>query len=253
MLAHQRHREILQCLTASGSVRTTELASKLEVTEETIRRDFEKLEADGELVRIHGGAVSLDLSTRDFSLRERAAQNAEGKASIARAALSHVKEAMTLFFDASTTVLQLAALLPEFPLTVVTNSLQTAITLSGKANITVFVLGGKLGSSSLSCTGWAAAEGLGHHRIDAAFISCKGIDASLGLSDAAEEHARIKKDVVARASQVFLLADRSKAGVASSFFFAKNSEVDIWICDGEPRADVLDAVTSQGMRLEVTK
>jgi DeoR/GlpR family transcriptional regulator of sugar metabolism len=253
MLAHQRHRQIIQSLSASGAARTTELAAKLEVTEETIRRDFEKLEADGELVRIHGGAVSLDLSTQDLSLRERVAHNAEGKARIARAALSHIKEGLTVFFDASTTVLQLAALLPEAPLTVVTNALQTAITLAGKPNITVFVLGGKLGASSLSCTGWAAAEGLEHHRIDAAFISCKGLESSLGLSDAAEEHARIKKDVVARSSQVFLLADHTKAGVASSFFFAKNSEVDLWICDAEPRVDVLEAVTSQGMRLEVAK
>jgi DeoR/GlpR family transcriptional regulator of sugar metabolism len=49
------------------------------------------------------------------------------------------------------------------------------------------------------------------------------------------------------------LADHTKAGVASSFFFAKNSEVDLWICDAEPRVDVLEAVTSQGMRLEVAK
>jgi DeoR/GlpR family transcriptional regulator of sugar metabolism len=253
MLLQERHRKILHFLSANGSVRTTQTAADLKVTEETIRRDFEKLEAEGELVRIHGGAMRLDLNQRDFPLRERIEQNARGKARIARAALLHIKEGSTVFFDASTTVLQLAALLPDQPLTVLTNALQTAITLVEKSHITVFLLGGRLGASSLSCTGWAAGQGLEHHRIDAAFISCKGLDLAFGASEAAEEHARMKRHVVQRASEVFLLADQTKAGLASSFFFADNSEIDVWITDEAPSPDVGDAVTSQGMRVEVAK
>ncbi len=251
MLALDRHRKIVQSLNAKGSVRTAELAALMDVTEETIRRDFEKLEAEGQLIRTHGGAAKMEFSQRDFPLRERVEQNAGGKARIARAALARIKEGSTVFFDASTTVLQLAALLPERPLTVVTNALQTAIALAEKSNIEVFVLGGKLGNSSLSCTGWAAAQGIEQHRIDVAFLSCKGLDASLGVSEAAEEHARIKRHVISRASEVVLLADRTKSGLSSKFFYAKNSEIDFWITDETPSPDILDAVTSQGMRVEV--
>jgi DeoR/GlpR family transcriptional regulator of sugar metabolism len=253
MLALQRQRKIRQSLAVNGTVRTAELADELDVTEETIRRDFEKLESEGVLVRTHGGAVRLDLSNRDFPLRERAEQNAGGKARIARAALGHIKEGSTVFFDASTTVLQLAALLPEKPLTVVTNALQTATTLAEKSGITVFVLGGQLSPSSLSCTGWAAGQGIDQHRIDAAFISCKGVDPAFGVSEAVEEHARVKRHAVQRAATTFLLADHTKAGVASSFFFAKNSEVDFWITDGELAPGVFDSITSQGMRVEVAR
>jgi DeoR/GlpR family transcriptional regulator of sugar metabolism len=253
MLALDRHRKILQLLNANGSVRTAELAAQLEVTEETIRRDFEKLEAEAQLMRTHGGAARMEFNQRDFPLRERIEQNAGGKARIARAALARVKEGNTVFFDASTTVLQLAALLQERPLTVVTNALQTAVTLSEKSNIEVFVLGGKLGNTSLSCTGWAAAQGIEQHRIDVAFLSCKGIDAALGVSEAAEEHARIKRQVISRASETVLLADRTKCGLSSNVFYAKNSEIDLWITDETPPPDILDAVTSQGMRVEVAK
>jgi DeoR/GlpR family transcriptional regulator of sugar metabolism len=253
MLALERHRKILKSLNAKGSVRTTELASRFEVTEETIRRDFERLESEGQLVRTHGGAARLDFNRREFPLSERAEQNAGGKARIARAALAHIPEGATVFFDASTTVLQLAALLPETPLTVVTNALQTAISLTEKSEVEVYVLGGRLGGSSLSCTGWAAGQGIDQHRIDVAFFSCKGLDLAFGLSEAAEEHARVKRHVIQRASTSVLLADHTKSGISSSFFFAKNSDVDLWITDETPSQDVLDAVSSQGIRVEVAK
>lgn len=253
MLALERHRKILQSLTAKGSVRTVSLAKDLEVTEETIRRDFEKLEGEGFLVRTHGGAAKVDLHQKDFPLRERIEQNAAGKARIARQALARVKEGSTVFFDASTTVLQLAAILPDRPLTVVTNSLQTALALAEKQNIGVYVLGGRLGVSSLSCTGWAAEQGLEHHRIDAAFVSCKGIDPVLGVSEAAEEHARMKRQVLERAAEVFLLADHTKSGLSSNFFYSKVSSVDVWITDAPPAPNILEAVKSQGMRVEVVE
>jgi DeoR/GlpR family transcriptional regulator of sugar metabolism len=129
--------------------------------------------------------------------------------------------------------------------------LQTAQILSEKPLVTVYVLGGQLSASSLSCTGWAAGQGLELHHIDTAFLSCRGLDPALGISEAAEEHARIKRHVVQRADKIILLADHSKAGLASSFFYAKNSEVDLWITDTEPPEDVREAVVSQGMTLEV--
>jgi DeoR/GlpR family transcriptional regulator of sugar metabolism len=148
---------------------------------------------------------------------------------------------------------ELAALLPETPLTVVTNALQTAISLTEKSEVEVYVLGGRLGGSSLSCTGWAAGQGIDQHRIDVAFFSCKGLDLAFGLSEAAEEHARVKRHVIQRASTSVLLADHTKSGISSSFFFAKNSDVDLWITDETPSQDVLDAVSSQGIRVEVAK
>jgi DeoR/GlpR family transcriptional regulator of sugar metabolism len=86
-----------------------------------------------------------------------------------------------------------------------------------------------------------------------AFISCRGLNPTLGLSDATEEQAQLKRQVVLRAAEVVLLADQTKAGLSSSFFFAKNSDVDLWITDSPPQDDVRDAVVSQGVRLEVAE
>ncbi len=251
MLAVERHRELLKLLSRNGSVRTAEVARSLRVTEETVRRDFEKLEADGLLQRMHGGAVQLEANRREFPVTERARQHAAEKSSIARAALALLQAGQTIFLDASTTTLQVAHLLGETPLTVVTNSLQIATALAGRSSLKTIVLGGSLLPSSLSCAGWAAEQTLDLYHLDTAFFSCRGLDVERGLSDATEDQARLKRRVVDHASSAVLLADHSKVGVASSYFFARNCEIDIWITDIAPRRQVKSALTAQGVRVQI--
>lgn len=251
MLALERHRRLLELLNEQGGVRTAEAARALRVTEETVRRDFEKLEAEGALLRSHGGAVKLDALRREFPVNERAEQNAGEKLRIARAAVARIKPGQTILFDASTTALQVARLLPDHPLTVLTNALQTALALLEKPSIHVVVLGGNLMSSSQSCTGWAAEQMLDLQRIDTAYISCRGLDAGRGPSEATEDQARLKRRIVDRAGEVCLLADGSKAGVRSSFYFATPSDIDVWITDRPPRKPFKTALTAQGVPIEI--
>jgi DeoR/GlpR family transcriptional regulator of sugar metabolism len=65
MLPLERHRRLLGLLSEQSSIRTAELARSLGVTQETVRRDFEKLEKDGALLRTHGGAVKLESARRE--------------------------------------------------------------------------------------------------------------------------------------------------------------------------------------------
>jgi DeoR/GlpR family transcriptional regulator of sugar metabolism len=249
MLAIERHRKLLKLLQKQGSIRTAEVARALGVTEETVRRDFEKLESDGALARSHGGAVRVEAQRREFSVRERVAQRAAEKERIARAALRHIQPGQTIFLDASTTVQQLARSLPDQPLTVLTNSLQIAIQLATNASMRVVILGGELLPSSLSSAGWAAEQTLELYRIDAAFVSCRGIDPARGLSEATEAQARLKHRALERAESVYLLADASKAGVASSYFFAPCSMIDTWIVDAAPARAFKSALV--GVRIEI--
>jgi DeoR/GlpR family transcriptional regulator of sugar metabolism len=251
MLAIERHRKLLQLLQRQGSIRTAEVARSLGVTEETVRRDFEKLESDGALMRSHGGAVRLESQRREYPASVRAGQNSEAKARIAAAALKHVQPGQTIFLDPSTTVQQLAHLLHEQPLTVLTNSFQIATMLGSHTALRVVMLGGEVLASSLSCAGLAAEQCLDLYRIDAAFVSCRGIDPTRGLSEATEEQARLKRRVLERAEAAYLLADSTKVGVASSYFFASNSMIDRWIVDTAPAQPLKAALGAQGVRIEV--
>lgn len=237
MLPLERNRRLLEILNERGVLTTTQLAIELEVTPETIRRDLEKLEKDGALLRTHGGAVRLESARREFSVGERAAAQIVEKQAIARAALPLVESGHTVYLDPSTTVQALAALLPDRPLTVVTNSLQIPLLLAEKPEIHTVVLGGKFRVSSLSCTGASAEDSANFLRIDAAFMSCRGIDALRGLSEATEEQARLKRHLISRVNRFYLLADSTKAGVASNYFFSEVSSVDRWITDALPSPD----------------
>jgi DeoR/GlpR family transcriptional regulator of sugar metabolism len=251
MLALERHRRLLQFLNQNGSVRTTELAKELNVTEETIRRDFEKLEKEGSLLRAHGGAVRLDIQRREMPVRDRAGQNAPEKRQIAREALPLIEAGQTIFMDPSTTVQQLARLIPDQPLTILTSSLKIPLLFVDKPSVQVILLGGVFRPSSLSCVGYAAEMSADLFRIDAAFISCRGIDPVHGLSEATEDQARLKRYIIGRAASLYLLADGTKAEVTSSHFFARNSDVDIWITDHPPEVALASALQTQGVRIIV--
>lgn len=251
MLAPERHRWLLEQTNTHGSVRTSKAAQALGVTEETVRRDLEKLAAEGMVMRSHGGAVRLETHRREFALRERVEQNIVGKQRIAAAALKHIKPGQTVYFDASTTVLPLAQVLPEIPLTVVTNAMQVAHVLAEKNEITCVLLGGTVRGSSLSTGGWAAEKALEIYHLDQAFLSCRGVDPERGMSDAGEVYARLKSSVIERSDSVVLLADSAKIGLASSYFFARPSDVDLWITDAPLAPPVAEAVAAQGLRTEI--
>ena len=250
MLAIDRHRWLVEELNLRGSLRTAEAAREVGVAEETIRRDFEKLEAEGIIQRTHGGAVRLESDRREFSSGERALQHAPQKRLIARAAAKHLRPGQTVYFDASTTVLELVRTLPEMPLTVVTNSIENALALGDKRDVSCVLVGGGMHPGSLSCTGWAAEKALEIYHLDAAFLSCRGIDPERGFSDASEGQARLKHAVVERAAETFLLADVSKCGVTSSYFFAEGADIDLWIADECPPEHVAASLAARGVRFE---
>jgi len=242
MLAAQRQQRILDMVLKSGAVSTTNAARALAISEETARRDFEKLEAEGLLSRRHGGAVRLNDSHRDLPLDSRESANVTEKKALAKAALALINPGDSLFFDASSTVFHLARLLPNMDLTVLTPALKVAIELARRPAIRVILSGGTVGHSSLSCQGDLAAASLERCQAQKAFFSCRGVDPHRGLSEANLEQADLKRKMMSLAEQTILLADHSKFGVRSSWFFAKLSDIDLLIVDRKPGQAVMRAL-----------
>jgi DeoR/GlpR family transcriptional regulator of sugar metabolism len=249
MLAAQRQQRILDMVLKFGAVSTAKAARALAISEETARRDFERLEAEGLLSRRHGGAVRLNDSHRDLPLDNRESANVEEKKSLAKTALALISTGDSLFFDASSTVFHLARLLPNMDLTVLTTALKVAIELARRPAIRVILSGGTVGHGSLSCQGDFAAASLERCQVQKAFFSCRGVDPNRGLSEASLEQADLKRKMMGLAEQTILLADHSKVGVKSSWFFAKLSDVDIFIADRKPGYAVMRALKKKGAKL----
>ncbi|MHC5067333.1 MAG: DeoR/GlpR family DNA-binding transcription regulator [Planctomycetota bacterium] len=256
MLPSLRHREILSRLHADGSVRVSELASSLNVTEETIRRDLKKLEAEERLVRSHGGAIPLDKNDEEGSAYElpfdvRRVAKLPEKRRIAAAAASLISEGQTLALDQSTTCCELAKILPPVRLTVITSSPVIATLLVPKETIRVICTGGELDRTLFAYFGSWAEAALEHLHIDRAFFSCRGIDLQRGLSDPSDAVARFKKRMIGLAERSTLLADHTKFRSGSVVYYGRIGDVNEMICDDQTSSDVIHAFKTAGVATTV--
>lgn len=252
MLAEQRQHEILATLSSAGAVRVTELAKTLGVTEETIRRDLEKLDRAGRLLRTHGGALPAARGMLDVPFHVRRSAQHAAKASIARVALQHVVENDVIAVDASSTAHELALILPNIPLTVVTNALPAAAVLLPRENISVFCTGGFLHGPSRSWVGSAAEEAFTGININKLFLSTIGLDAQRGLSELDEPQARVKRRMIDLAQEVILLIDRTKLGRRAAVHLADLSAVDRVISDADADHELLRRLRDEGVPVELT-
>ncbi|MBY0206705.1 DeoR/GlpR family DNA-binding transcription regulator [Paenibacillus cucumis (ex Kampfer et al. 2016)] len=224
MLAAERYDRIVELVNIKGSMRVSELSERCRVTEETIRRDLDRLEEAGRLRRSHGGAVSVKEDQPEIPYRIRETTHAMEKKRIADAALALIVAGDRILLDASTTAGYMAANMPDMPLTVLTNSIQVATELSSRDNIEVISTGGQLAARSLSFVGPLAERSLETYHVDKLFLSCKGVYLESGsISESNELQARLKQKMVGIADQVILLADASKFGLRA---FARVTGLD---------------------------
>lgn len=250
MLALDRHRQILQELEQHGSVRTIDLADRLAVTNETVRRDMAKLENEGLLRRTHGGAIRPELAVSiEQTFDERIVENLEAKRIIAQTALSLVNAGESIFIDGSSTALQLALLLGDFHLQVVTHSLLVAEALRNKPKVDLLMVGGQFDRTSRCFLGPEALMSVRRYRTARAFCSGNGIEPSLGISEINREQAILKEVVCSRCTCLVYLADRSKLGKPSSFYFADTAELDIFVTDAHPEHPVLGELSAAGVEV----
>ena len=216
MLAIERKNEILATVQKEQRVLVTELSQRYNVTEETIRRDLEKLEKEGFVKKTYGGAVLNSNTNLDLPLRIREKNNQEEKEKIASKVADMIEEGDSLMLDASSTSLMSAKKLKKLKkLTVITNAVEVLIELSGQEGIKVISTGGVLRDASLSLVGKSAERTLENYNADIAIISCKGLDLKRGVTESNEEEAEIKRAMRRCATQTFLAMDSSKFNRAS--------------------------------------
>lgn len=232
-------------------MRVSELSRICAVTEETIRRDLDKLESEGKLMRSHGGAVSVKAHQAETPYFERETTNAEEKMRIAREAVRHIGEDERIILDASSTAWYMARQLPNMPLVVLTNSIKVAMELSGKDKVRVISTGGQLSPGSLSYVGPLAERSLEHYHVDKVFLSCKGLHPSRGVSESNEWQALVKRKMIEIADEAILLADYSKFGLQALAHVADWADIDHVITD----AGTDDAMVREleGLSVRVTR
>ncbi len=236
--APQRRDRLSQIVRARRAVRVDELQAELGVSLATIRRDLNELATAGGLRRVHGGAVAVDQGVIEPVFDAKAAEAADEKRRIARAALERIAPGDTLFLDSGSTVLELARLLDgRADLTIVTNSLPVAVELVGTGP-RLILLGGELRPLSQALVGPLTRYLLSELYFDRAFLGTLGLSIDAGLTTTDPAEAFTKELVLERAREVVLLADSRKLGSRSFAHAGRLEQVDVLVTDVamEPRA-----------------
>jgi DeoR/GlpR family transcriptional regulator of sugar metabolism len=210
---------ILEALKRDGQVIAKALSAEFDVSEDTIRRDLRELAAEGQLQRVHGGALPASPAAVDFAGRERI--ESASKAAIGRAAAGMIARGQIVFIDGGTTAVQLARHLPrDLRATIVTHSPSIAVELAEHAELEVIMIGGRLFRHSMVNVGAAAIEALSHIRADLYFMGATGVHPQAGLSTGAMEEAYVKRALAEHAAETVVLASAEKLNAASAYKIA---------------------------------
>ena len=235
MLAIERRREIISRLTADGKVIVSELARDFDVTEETIRRDLEKLDRDGIAAKTYGGAVSKNNSALDLPYNVREGVNVAEKQDISEKILSLIHDGERIMLDSSSTALYIVKKIKSKKnLTIITNSVKILIELADKSDWTVLSTGGVLKKGGLSLTGSSAEKMIKSYHVDTAICSCKGLDIDLGVTDSNENDSLIKQAMLASAERKILALDGEKFDRKSFVTVCGTNDIDIIVTDSKP-------------------
>lgn len=249
MLPAERHKGIVQLINTKGSVRVKELSRIFEVTEETVRRDLDSLEAEGKVLRSHGGAIRVEENHAEIPYVLRESENVEEKQAIAREAVRFIEPGDRIVLDASTTAWHVSLLLPNISVTVVTNSLKVSMELAGRHNIEVITTGGIVRANSLSLVGPLAEEALEQFYVDKAFLSCKGLHSEHGISESNALQALVKRKMIDISRKVYLLVDHSKIQMRDFTRVASVDEIDVVITDKQAPSDDVAQIEQYGVEV----
>lgn len=255
MLAGERKRAILDAIISEGRAVVSSLSQRFSVTEETIRRDLGELEKRGLIVKIHGGAVPFDEGLPDLKAEIRETLNFVGKKAIAKVAATLIKNGDTLFFDASTTVFNLAMELKEYSnITIITNSLRIINELSNVEGIKIICLGGNLISANKSFTSNSLGEYIKNNfYADKCFISCAGVQGDGGMFEARDDEVDIKKAMIECSKNLILLCDKTKLGKDRLYKIKTLKERQTVITDAEKNNEIVNSLLKNGVSIEFVK
>lgn len=229
----QRRNAIVDFINEKGNITFAQLAKKFpNVSQMTLRTDLKALDEVKKIVRIHGGAKSVEvvLGTDDY-IGRRAVRNEEEKESIAQKVLPFIKPNTTIFLDSGSTTTELAKIWPDQPNFIFTSSMTCVMELSKLKNPSVFVLGGELNKYSMSVCGVRAIESVKTVNFDLAILGVTSYSSDVGFSCGVLIESYLKQAVLKQSAERIILMDSSKVDKKSTFQICQLEDVSMVIAD----------------------
>lgn len=243
----KRQEQILEILRNHKKVYSNELAVKLNVSEDTIRRDLNSLSAEGLIKRTHGGAESKGISHYNYS--HNLIVNIEQKELIAKKAVGLIVDGASMIISDGTTNLTMVRFLPkDIRATVYTYCLPIAMELANHPNIELFFLGGKINNDSLVTISLDVIQKIANLKVDLAFMGTGSITPN-EITEGSYEVARIKREFVRASHRTISLATSDKLYKKQSHMVCPINEISTLITDLDPMDQKLEKFRASGIQL----
>jgi len=227
-----RRNQIKELISDFGSTKVDALSKRFGVSEVTIRADLRFLEKQGIILRSYGGAHIREAVGTDISIIKKRKLHAAEKRRIGRAAAELIHDGDSIILDSGTTTSEVVKYLDgKENLTIMTNAVNIATALAGRANSTVMLTGGVLRQKSFSLVGVQAERTLRDYHFDKAFIGVDGFDLTAGLTTPNPYEAHLNTIMAEVAKEVIILTDSSKFGRKSLVSIIGMDQIDRVITD----------------------
>ncbi|MBQ3219450.1 MAG: DeoR/GlpR transcriptional regulator [Clostridia bacterium] len=222
------------------------------VSSMTLRRDLNRLEENNQVLRVSGGAISVDtvLRAKEADFSERINYNSQEKLEIADKAVGLVERQSCVFIDGGSTTTYFARALPDDSFYVLTNALVIAETILRKEKPTVSLLGGDLRKNNFITVGKTCSEFIEKINIQTAVMTATGFIKDTGSFTCGNQaEAEVKQAVIKKADYVIMLLDSSKVNKKTPYTFATLSDVNCMVVDKKFPKELKNNIESMDIKI----
>ncbi len=237
----------------NGKVTLKELECAFpDVSSMTIRRDLNRLEMSNAVLRVSGGAISVNsvLRAKEADFSERVNYNAAEKIEIAEKAAGLIEKNSCLFIDGGSTTTYFARALPDENFYVLTNALVIAETVLRKEKPNVAILGGDLKRNNFITVGGTCMEFIEKINVQIAVMTATGFIKDSGqFTCGSQSEADVKRAVIKKADYVMMLLDSSKVNKKTPYTFADLKDVNCMVTDKNFPKELKASITETGVEV----
>ncbi len=236
-----RRNQITELVNQNEYVRFSQIKECFpDVSEMTLRTDLKVLDQEKKIVRIHGGAKSVQMviGTDDY-LTKRAIRNLTEKEEIAKKAVKILEPNTAVFLDSGSTTTEMARCFPNQSNLIYTTGLSCATELAKLSEPEVVIPGGRLNRYSISVYGTSVVQELERVNFQQTFLGITNYTKETGFTCGNSEEAVLKRTAIRQAGQVIVLMDSTKLGVRGTYSICSLEDIDIIVSDGNLPKDFL--------------
>lgn len=256
MLSRQEKRlkRIIKMLRLSNPTTVNNLASVMDVSHMTIRRDVEALKERDLVDVFHGGVILRDDAKQakqyPYSLSFANKQMNQEKKHIAAKASAFIESEDTIILDTGSTTEFLARSLPDdLAMTIICFTLNSLVLVSKLKMAEIIIPGGYFHKNTLMFESEEGIKLITSHPATTAFISASGVSLEMGVSCSNKYEFKTKTEMMKTADRKILLVDSSKFNKVKNTLFAELTDFDVIISDSGIPNEYKDYCRKNGIEL----